>query len=493
MTGLRRLGPTSPRLPLHGREATRRIERATQAALPPFSLMARAGRAVARLALALAPHAERIWIVAGPGNNGGDGLEAAVHLVDSDVEVVVTLLADPAALPADARAAHGRALAAGVTVVDHAPPLPGPDDLVIDALLGVGASRAPDAAMAALIDRIDAAPCAVLAIDLPSGLDADTGQPLGAHVVRADHTLSLLTLKPGLFTAHGRDVAGCVWLDTLDVPPGAEAPDGWRPAAPAASVRHHAQHKGSFGDVLVVGGAHGMAGAAVLAARAAHAAGAGRVHVDLLDDTALALDPLRPELMFRPHDRRTRLPGDATVVAGCGGGEAIAALLPTLFHDAVRLVLDADALNAVAGDPALATRLAARAAHAHPTVLTPHPLEAARLLGVSTPDVQRDRLATARELATRCRCTVVLKGSGTVVVDAGGVPHVNPTGNAALATAGTGDVLAGWLAGRWAAGGGTALAAAVDAVWQHGEAADAHAGGLLRAGDLIDLMHTRGR
>jgi hydroxyethylthiazole kinase-like uncharacterized protein yjeF len=233
-----------------------------------------------------------------------------------------------------------------------------------------------------------------------------------------------------------------------------------------------------------------MAGAAVLAARAALAAGAGRVHVDLLDDGALALDLGRPELMFRPTDRRGSLPAHATVVAGCGGGDAIAAHLPALFHDAARLVLDADALNAIAADPSLAVRLAARAAHGRPTVLTPHPLEAARLLGTVTATVQGNRLAAARELAELHRCTVVLKGSGSVVASPDHPLVVNPSGNAALATAGTGDVLAGWLAGRWAATGQAAPDVACAAVWEHGHAADRQPATLLRAADLIEALHT---
>ena len=490
MSGPRRLGPTSPRTALHGRDATRRIE--TQAArdLPAGTLMARAGRSVARLACAVAPHAERVWIVAGPGNNGGDGFEAATHLVDQDLEVVVTWAGDAAALPDDARAAHARALAAGVTVVDHPPALPGPRDLVIDALLGVGATRAPDTRMAAWIACINAAPCAVLAVDLPTGLDADTGHRFGTTAVTATHTLTLLTVKPGLFTGHGRDACGTVWFDDLGVGTDAHPAEAWRPAAPPALASLHAHHKGSYGDVLVVGGARGMAGAAVLAARAAHAGGAGRVPVDLLDDTAPALRGLRPELVFRATRPRATLPRDAVVVAGCGGGDPIVPLLPALLHDARRLVLDADALNAVAADDSLARRLAARAARGQDTVLTPHPLEAARLLGRTVADVQAHRLAAAVALAEACRCTVVLKGSGSVVATPGEPPAINPTGHASLATAGTGDVLAGWLGGRWAAADAPGCVAAVRAVWEHGAAADRTAVHPMRAADLVDaLLH----
>lgn len=493
MSRLRRLLPLQQREPLFGREATRRIEDAAQAVLPPFMLMSRAGTAVAALARAIAPHAQRVWIAAGPGNNGGDGLEVAVLLHDAGFTVEVTLLADPARLPADARTAHQRAVAAGVPIGTGLPSPLGPQDLAIDALLGVGATRAPAGDLAALVRHLDAQPCAVLAIDLPSGLDADTGQPLGPDCVHATHTLSLLTLKPGLVTGAGRDHTGEVWFDDLDTPHGDEPATAWLPAPPVATTRQHAQHKGSFGDVLVVGGSHGMAGAAVLAARAAHAAGAGRVHVDLLDDNAFTLDLVRPELMFRPPERRAALPTSATVVAGCGGGDPIAAALPRLLTESERLVLDADALNALATDPLLHAALTARGGLGWGTVLTPHPLEAARLLGTDTATVQRDRLAAALQLARRFACVVVLKGSGSVVASPDTAPAINPTGNAALATAGTGDVLAGWIAGVWAAHGLTAVEAAERGTWQHGEAADRSPLTPLRAADLVEALHALSR
>lgn len=507
-----RVLPLAAATALHDRAATRRIEQAAQAALPPFTLMARAGLATARLARALAPHARRAWIAAGPGNNGGDGLEAAVHLRAAGLAVHVTLAAAPARLPADARTAWLRAVDAGVTVSRALPTEPpGPDDIALDAVLGLGATRAPEGELATLVLHLNALRCTVLAIDLPSGLDTDTGQPSGEPGVRAAHTLSLLTLKPGLFTAAGRDTAGEVWFDDLGVDTGAEPATAWLAGAPPHARREHAQHKGSFGDVLVVGGGAGMAGAAVLAARAAHAAGAGRVHVDLLDPSALTHDLVRPELMFRPASRQHTLPAHATVVAGCGAGDAIEAALPRLLDEAERLVLDADALNAVARDAGLQARLAARLGRGQATILTPHPLEAARLLGRDTGAVQSDRLGAAQQLAHRCQAVVVLKGSGSVIAAPGGAPTLNPTGNASLATAGTGDVLAGWIGGRWAIGGtpapqatvaagsgespalAAALQAAISGTWQHGQAADGSLHTPLRAADLVEALHAMQR
>jgi hydroxyethylthiazole kinase-like uncharacterized protein yjeF len=466
--------------PLHGSAASRTVERESSAGLPPHALMQRAGFAVARLALAVAPHAQRIWVAAGPGNNGGDGLQAAAALQSAGRQVTVSLLGDVAHLPDDARNACEAAYGAGVTIDSRTAP-EGPVHLAIDALLGLGSSRAPEGRLAQAIAGLNGCGAPVLAVDLPSGLDAEHGALFGAAAVRADHTLSLLTLKPGLFTGQGRDHAGCVWFDPIGV--AAQAPaDAWLAgrdlAEEACRPRRHSQHKGSFGDVIVVGGAAGMSGAAWLAARAALAAGAGRVYVDPLD--GLVLPGQAAELMCRPglaqqHAALSR----ATVVGGCGGGTAIAAVLPALLRHAGRLVLDADGLNAVAGDTALQALLSDRGPRGLPTLLTPHPLEAARLLGSDAAAVQQDRLGAAQRLARRFACAVVLKGSGSVCAAPAEAPLVNPTGNALLASAGTGDVLAGWAGGLWAqqsasddASSRQAQRLGAAAAWWHGIAAE---------------------
>jgi hydroxyethylthiazole kinase-like uncharacterized protein yjeF len=306
----------------------------------------------------------------------------------------------------------------------------------------------------------------VLAVDVPSGLHADTGAGLA---VRATHTLALLTLKPGLFTAGGRDAAGQVWFDDLEVPAGPEALRAVLAGPPQAQPRLHASHKGSYGDVAVIGGAPGMAGAALLAASAALHAGAGRVYLAPLDPAAARLAPGLPELMLRDW---SSLPLPSLAVAcGCGGGTAVADVLPQVLPQAASLVLDADALNVVAAQADLQALLRARSRRSLPTVLTPHPLEAARLLGTSTPAVQADRLAAAQALAARYACVVVLKGSGTVIAAPGQPPAINPTGSARLATGGTGDVLAGWIAALLAHGL-PAFEAAQAAVFRHGQLAD---------------------
>ena len=493
---MQRIQPTQS-YALFGTAATQRIEQRSAAQLPPHTLMQRAGLAVAQLARALAPHARTVWIACGPGNNGGDGLEAALHLQQQGLRVVVTWLGEPTRTPPDAHQSWLRAQTAGVLFTNQAPADLGPLDLCIDALLGIGLAPGdsrpapdPQSPLSTLLRQLHHSPCPMLAVDLPSGLQADTGQYAAglapaSIAATARHTLSLLTLKPGLFTGSGRDAAGTVWFDDLGCSSDAEAPSAWLSGPAPTPARSHASHKGSYGDVAVIGGeglqarGMGMTGAALLAGRAALHSGAGRVLVALLDGGAMAFDTQQPELMLRHFDALAL--EQLTVVCGCGGGEAVRAVLAPVLLRAARLVLDADALNAIAADTALQTGLQARAQRGQPTVLTPHPLEAARLLGSDAARVQADRLQAAQQLVQRFGCVAVLKGSGTVVAAPGRVAHINPTGDGRLASAGTGDVLAGMVGARWAASSAshpvngateTATEAATEAVFAHGLAAD---------------------
>lgn len=491
MNDPRRVTDDSGPWPLHDTAGSRQVETLAAAHCAPHTLMQRAGAGVARLALALAPHGQRVWIAAGPGNNGGDGFEAAYHLQQAGKQVQVTALGDPTRRPADAAASLARARAVGVTI-EPAMPAEVRCDLAIDALFGLGNTRAADGAFADALRLFNRQPGTRLAVDLPSGLDSDHGLVHGQIAAHATHTLALLTLKPGLFTAHGRELAGEIWFDDLrSVEAVARVlPRAWLGGADAAlevrAPRQHAQHKGSFGDVVIVGGAAGMSGAALLAGRAALAAGAGRVYISALDPAAPHLDVLWPELMLRPglwRDAGAVL-ASATVVAGCGGGDAVREALPVLMARAARLVLDADALNAIAADSSLRALLVARAGRGQATVVTPHPLEAARLAGdAGAAQVQGDRLDHAERLAARLGCVVLLKGSGSVVAAPQQPSHINASGNARLASAGTGDVLAGWLGGLWAAAQARVAPpppyrVAQAAAWLHGAAA---AGGDERA------------
>lgn len=496
---------TASREPLHSTATTRQIEARAQASLPSHALMDRAGLAAARLATALAPHARTIWVACGPGNNGGDGLQAAAHLArwrqDGRGSWQVHLThalgpqPDPACLPGDARHALAQALDAGVRM--HTDP-PDQADLVIDALLGIGAHQAPQGLMGQWLQRMTHGRTPVLALDLPSGLTADTGCWSGPALtpgVPVRHTLSLLTLKPGLFTADGRDAAGDVWFDDLGVTALAdEGPCAWLSPATGRQppLRLHSSHKGSHADVVVIGGQHigvtgaGMTGAGVLAARAALAWGAGRVYLALLGEP-IAWDPASPELMMRTpeHLLQPDVMERCAVVCGCGGGEAVIPLLPAVISRSHRLVLDADALNAVAADRELARRVRSRRQRGQTTVITPHPLEAARLLDCDTASVMRDRLGAAQSLSEHLGAICVLKGSGTVVASPGETPHINATGNARLATAGTGDVLAGMIGSALAGAGETgSLALVLAAVAHHGDMADRWAGSTLTAARL---------
>jgi hydroxyethylthiazole kinase-like uncharacterized protein yjeF len=449
--------------------ATRRIEQAAATALPAHTLMQRAGLAVARLAMAVAPHARTIWVACGPGNNGGDGFEAAAQLQHRGFLPIITFLGDENRLPPDARASLQRARDAHV-IFGSKPPAE--YELAIDALLGIGSTRPPEGVMADWLRQMHSTAQPVLSVDVPSGLNADTGvlSDIAGSQASIRHCLTFLTLKPGLFTAQGRDAAGTVWFDDLGCDGTAEQPAARLAGTPKTQPRTHASHKGSYGDVAVIGGAPGMAGAALLAGSAALHAGAGRVFVGLLDPSAAAVDTAQPELMLR--DASTLDLSAMTVVCGCGGGAAVRTALPRVLATAAALVLDADALNAIAADSALQTQLTSRARRGRPTVITPHPLEAARLLGCTAIDIQADRLAAARQLASRFGVVAVLKGSGTVVADESGAPPVlNLTGNARLASAGTGDVLAGMIGAALAAQQ-PAFEAAHEAVWRHGHIAD---------------------
>jgi hydroxyethylthiazole kinase-like uncharacterized protein yjeF len=273
-----------------------------------------------------------------------------------------------------------------------------------------------------------------------------------------------------LFTADGQDAAGKVWFNDLGVKPSPK-PAAWLQQHGAAQTeRLHNSHKGSFGDVSVLGGAPGMSGAAMLAGLAALHGGAGRVFVGLMDEAAQhAVTAAHPALMVRKPAELSL--NTSTVVCGCGAGDGIHALLHNVLSNSKQLVLDADALNAVARDTSLQTLLKKRSARQKPTALTPHPLEAARLLNCTVKDVQQNRLHAAQLLADTFQCVVVLKGSGSIIASAHHTAVINGSGNALLATAGTGDVLAG-LMGSYIAHHEHAFEAACQAVFAHGHVAN---------------------
>jgi len=501
---------------LVGAEEMRAIDRAAivDLGIPSLQLMARAGGAVVEAAGPLASANGRFVVVTGAGNNGGDGWVAARLLRDAGREARVVALLPPEELTGDAAAVAARAVDAGVPWARFHPDVPlgaGPGDVVIDALLGTGLTRPAEGAFAAAIHRIALARAdgaRVLAVDVPSGLSADTGRPLGPCVV-ADATVTFAFQKRGLVLHPGPAHAGAVRVAEIGIPAEAAA------RVPVAATlldeasaralvppRSPGAHKGDAGRLLVVAGSPGKSGAAHLALLGALRGGAGLV-------TLAARQPVLPfALAGLPEAMSVALAGeadgplglddlpalaaaargaDALVIGpgiprGAETGELILALL-----ERVRLpaVLDADALNALAPEPHALAGLPA------PVVVTPHPGEMARLTQRTIEEVQADRLGLAAASARAWRAVVVLKGARTVVADPDGPPAVIPTGNAGLATGGTGDVLAG-LCGALLAGGLPAVAAAQAAAWVHGAAGDLVARRLgqrgLMAGDLGEAI-----
>ncbi|MCL2310495.1 MAG: NAD(P)H-hydrate dehydratase [Proteobacteria bacterium] len=430
-----------------------------------------------------------IVILCGPGNNGGDGFVLARLLREHGFSpCVIAPVTDT--LPSDAAEALTEFLNQGGTLhtaLSDLPNLPissnpSPPALIVDALFGIGLNRAPGAPFNNLIRWINDAHSArrsyIVSLDAPSGLDSDTGV---AHTptVCATTTLSFIVLKPGLLTLDGPDHCGELYVDTLDISPEDLEADTDAHALhrrfiethlPASLRRRfHNVHKGTFGCLGILGGASGMGGAPLLAGRAAARMGIGKAHVGFLGDAPI-FDPGCPELMLHPAQAILNLSHDAWVV-GCGLGASPPALdvLIEAFSFDAPLLLDADALTLIGQHPEWATRIAER--HA-PTVLTPHPAEAARLLQCNADEIQRDRPKAVREIARRYRAHTVLKGCGSIIADPEGPWCINTTGNPALAFGGSGDVLAG-MAGALLAQGIEASHALRYAVCLHGAAADA--------------------
>ena len=418
------------------------------------SLMERAGRAVAQAARRLAADTGApILVIAGPGNNGGDAWVAAAHLAESFHGVVVFDVTGTEPRTVEARVAREGFASRGGNVVRAWPESLRPS-LIVDGLLGLGLSRDVDTNFADIIHKVNASGAPVLAIDAPSGLDTGSGTVRGS-AVRATNTITFLAHKAGLYTADGIEYRGTLEMDDLGM--GEESrrdahgslltPDvarGWLKA------RRGNSHKGNFGLVAVIGGNRGMVGAAILAARAALLCGAGKVRTGLLASDAPSVDLERPELMLGSVDDAMQA---EVIVAGPGAGQSPSAtsvsmfernVLPALIASAKPLVLDADALNAIAFNASLETDLAARTRA--PTILTPHPAEAARLLHRKTGQVNEDRVGSAVALAKRFNAHVVLKGAGSICAFPDGHWSVNTTGNPGLAAAGSGDVLAGIIA-----------------------------------------------
>jgi len=410
-------------------------------------LMARAGAALFRFIRVHWPSASRIVIVCGDGNNGGDGFVLA-RLLRSAGQVPRVIALSSASNSAEAIRARAAWVASGGSVMLAADTESlGDADLVVDAVFGIGLRRSPEGHAATAITHINQSNAPVLAVDLPSGLEADSGIAPGP-VVRATRTLSFIAGKAGVFTGTGRRAAGIVSCDDLDLaqPITSTTLLGDDDLVSLRSPRPNDAHKGDFGRALIVAGSPGMAGAALLATGGARAAAPGYVQLIAPHDAVLASLVRHPEVMADHDESRlvSWLPSATAVLIGPGIGtdSVAAARLAEVFavfdQQRSRLVLDADALNLLAASP---RRFDPR------LVMTPHPAEAARLLGVDTATVQHDRIGSARTLCDRYGGIVILKGAGTLVAHPDGRLAICADGNPGMAVAGMGDVLAGLLVG----------------------------------------------
>ena len=481
---------------LYRAQELRALDRAVTAlfGIPGITLMERAAVAALRYLRRCWPDARRIAVLCGHGNNGGDGFLLAQLAAGEGLEVTLEMAGSQARLRDDARKAARRCKEAGIMPVAEPSDL-SRFDVVVDAMLGTGLDREVGGSFARAIARVNRCGRPVLCIDVPSGLHSDTGARLGS-TVHATSTLSFIGLKQGLFTGEGPELAGRVAFDSLQVPEAAYAcavPNARR--IRLEQFRHvlrprarHA-HKGHFGHVLVIGGDEGMPGAPRLAAEAAARSGAGLVTVATRSTHAALVAASRPELMARGVESASALGPlleRASVVAigpGLGASAWGRAMLDAALGAGKPMVLDADALNLIA--------LESEDLDLDGTVLTPHPGEASRLLGVETAQVEADRFAAAEHIRSRSGAVVVLKGAGTLVEDGEDLVSVCHGGNPGMASAGMGDVLCGVVAALIAQGFSPSLAARVG-VCAHAEAADsaARAGGErgMLAGDVIAML-----
>ncbi|MEX2480963.1 MAG: NAD(P)H-hydrate dehydratase [Gammaproteobacteria bacterium] len=462
--------------------------------IPGFTLMQRAGRAAFDELARRWPRARRLSVVCGGGNNGGDGFIIGALAREAGYDVRLLAIADPARLTGDAARALALAVAAGLVVEPWSGRMAAAD-VIVDALFGTGIDRPVQGVGLEVIDAINAAACPVLAVDVPSGLDASSGYNHGAAVV-ATATISFIALKQGLLTGDGPACAGDIVYAPLDLSAAcfdAVAPTARRldyaQSANRFTPRRRTAHKGDFGHVLVVGGAPGFGGGARLAAAAAARVGAGLVSLATHPDHAANIGLARPEIMCHGIAAATdlrRLAARASVLAigpGLGQDAWGRTLLAAVREFRGPQVWDADALNLLAADPD----------DRGERILTPHPGEAARLLASATATIAQDRFAAAAAIARRYRSVTLLKGAGTIVQAPSTLPTVIGGGNPGMASGGMGDVLCGVIAGLLAQGWALADAAALGAC-VHAEAADRaarHGGerGML-AGDLMPFLRT---
>lgn len=424
--------------------------------IPAIQLMKRAGRAAYDLLIERFPAPARITVYCGAGNNGGDGYILAALAAQRLVPVVVIQLTPPDALSGEARQAYEYALQEGVVMQPFAAAQAPVEGIIVDALLGIGLRDAPRAEFAAAITQINRTGLPVFALDIPSGLNADTGAVAG-EVVQASLTLSFIAIKRGLLTGRGPAVCGELVLANLDVPETAYAAVSPKAERLQLSLlqgllapRVADAHKGDFGHVMVIGGDTGYGGAALMAAEAAARSGAGLVSIATRPEHIPAILARRPEIMacgvVSGQELEPLLARPTLLVVGPGLGRSpwSEQMLQQAVKSGLPLVLDADALNILAAGRVVPSARQ-RNEQSTPWLLTPHPAEAARLLGITTAEVQADRFAAVQALQSRYCATVILKGAGSLVAASGDKVALVTDGNPGMATGGMGDVLCGIL------------------------------------------------
>jgi NAD(P)H-hydrate epimerase len=461
--------------------------------IPGYTLMTRAGVAALRAARQNFPEAKRWQVVCGAGNNAGDGYVVARLAAQDGIVVTALVVADPAGLTGDAATAYGDFAAEGGVVIPWDGELDAEAELLIDGLLGSGLEREVSGDFAAAVAAINAHPAPVLALDIPTGLHGDSGRVLGS-AVKADLTVTFVGLKAGLFSGEGAELSGEIVFDGLEVP------DRCRPGSAALYRRIDADmlrrclprrtrtaHKGDFGHVLIIGGGVGMPGAVRLAGEAALRAGAGLVSIATDPSHAAAFVGARPELMCygvsNGSDLKPLLEKADVVAFGPGLGQSAWAgeLFEVVATQALPSVWDADALNLLSKTPSGGTA----------RIITPHPGEAGRLLGLSASEIQGGRRTALESLQKQYGGVAVLKGANTLVSSAAGVPWLCTSGNPGMAAPGMGDVLTGIIAALLAQGLNPEEAAAAG-VEVHAQAGDraARAGerGLLASDLMAELQ-----
>ncbi len=459
----------------------REIEHLATLLPEPPRLMEKAGLAAAQIIrdqLHKKP-GHHALVLAGPGNNGGDAFVVARYLKEWGNAVTVVFNGDRNIAPPDAKQAMQAWIDTGGEILTDIPDSDPNWDVVIDGLFGIGLdhsrSRPIEGKYREWVDTVNRMNVPIVSLDIPSGLGSDNGCIYGT-AIRASITVTFIGLKPGLFTNFGSECCGEIVLRDLNIQLlSLPEPNIWLlnkylaqsflPPPRAAN-----SHKGSYGNVAILGGSTGMIGAALLAGRSALHLGAGRIYLGLLADNAPPVDLSQPELMLRHPSELFALECLNCLVIGPGLGQSKEALswLEQALKSKQVLVIDADALNLIAQHQKLAKKLSQRSAS---SILTPHPAEAARLLNTDTATVQNDRMHAANQISQHFNCYTVLKGAGSICCFPDGKRYLNTSGNPGLSTAGTGDVLAGFI-GALIAQGLNPDQALLPAVYLHGAAAD---------------------